>query len=51
MKDKKRNIKRYMVLVTLEEVVGLLEREGDLIEFLKEKVRAAIVDKQPFKRI
>ncbi len=43
--------KRIVILVTLQEIVGLIEREGDLIAFLKEKVDAAIVDKKPFKRI
>lgn len=43
--------KTVIILVSLEELVMLLERDGDLIAFLKEKVNAAIVDKQPYKRI
>ena len=35
-------------LCTLEEIVLLLQREGDLIQLLKAKSQAAIVDKQPF---
>ncbi len=35
------------VLCRLEEIVRLLEREGDLKEWLKTKIKAAIVDKNP----
>ena len=36
-----------VVLAGLQEVVTLLEREDDLAEFLRKKVRAAVVDKNP----
>lgn len=36
-----------MVLCKLEEIVRLGEMEGDLKQFLRDKVNAAIVDKQP----
>lgn len=36
------------LLCALEEFVLLLEQEGDLREFLKQKVTAAIVDKNPY---
>ena len=39
-----------VVLSKLEEIVSLLNAEGDLKKWLKAKVRAAIVDKQPFVR-
>lgn len=39
-----------VVLSTLDEVVSLLNAEGDLKKWLKAKLRAAIVDKQPFQR-
>lgn len=35
------------VLAKLEEIVLLLERDGSLVEFLKAKVQAAIIDKNP----
>ena len=37
-----------VTLCTLQEVVRLLEGENDLKDFLREKVQAAIVDKNPF---
>lgn len=37
-----------VVLCNLQEIVMLLEREGDLKALLKEKIRAAIVHKNPF---
>lgn len=37
-----------VVLCKLEEFIKLLEREGDMKEFLKSKINAAIVDKNPF---
>jgi restriction system protein len=40
-----------VVLVGLREVVGLLEREEDLQEFLRNKVRAAVVDKNPHHQV
>lgn len=39
-----------IVLSKLEEVVSLLNAEGDLKKWLKAKLNAAIVDKQPFTR-
>jgi restriction system protein len=40
-----------VTLCILQELVSLLEREGDLKDFLKRKIQAAIIDKQPFKAI
>ena len=40
--------KIVFALCTLEEFVLLIEREGSFEGFLKEKIRGAIVDKQPF---
>jgi restriction endonuclease Mrr len=40
-----------VVLCGLQEVVQLLEREDDLVEFLKKKVRAAVIDKNPHYRV
>jgi len=39
-----------VVLSTLEEIVSLLNAEGDLAAWLKSKLHAAIVDKQPYVR-
>ena len=41
---------RTIVLVHLEEVVFLLDRQGELSEFLRSKVRAAQVQKEPYLR-
>ena len=41
---------KVVILCTLQEIVILLENEGDLKEFFKKKVNAAIVDKNPFYR-
>lgn len=38
---------KTMVLCTLEEIVKILEREGNLKDFFKEKIRGAIVYKKP----
>lgn len=43
--------KTVVVLCLLEELVLLLEREGDLKEFFKDKIEAAIVDKTPFRKL
>lgn len=43
--------KTVVILCTLEEVVRLLEAEGDFKKFLREKVRSAIIDKNPFHKI
>ena len=40
-----------VALCGLQEVVQLLEREDDLTEFLKKKVRAAVIDKNPHHRV
>ena len=40
--------KMVVTLCTLHEFVLLLERENDLKDFLREKVQAAIIDKNPF---
>lgn len=39
-----------VVLAILQEIVSLLESNGDLKTWLKQKVNAAIVDKQPYVR-
>ncbi len=38
-------------LCTLEELVKLLEQEGDLESFLKQKMHAAVIFKNPFKKL
>ena len=38
---------KTMILCSLQEVVMLLQRQGDLIEFFKRKSHAAIIDKNP----
>ena len=40
--------KMVVALCTLQELVRLVEREEDLKELLREKVQAAIIDKNPF---
>jgi restriction endonuclease Mrr len=40
-----------VALCDLQEVVQLMEREDDLLEFLRKKVRAAIIDKNPRYRV
>jgi len=42
---------KTMFLCSLQEFVLLLQRQGDLIEFLKRKSRAAIIDKKPYLEI
>jgi len=39
---------KVIVLCTLQEIVMLLERKDDLKEFMKKKVHAAIIDKNPY---
>jgi hypothetical protein len=39
-----------VVLVTLEEIVGVLTRGDDLVEMLRSKIRAAVIDREPFRR-
>lgn len=41
--------KTVVILCTLEELVRLLEQETDLRSFLKDKINAAVLDKNPFK--
>ncbi|HOO51095.1 MAG TPA: restriction endonuclease [Alphaproteobacteria bacterium] len=43
--------KTVISLCTLEEIVNVLEKESDLISFLKEKINTAVIDKTPFKKI
>jgi restriction system protein len=42
---------KVVVLCTLEELVMLLERRGDLKEFLRRKVQGSLIDKNPFTTI
>ena len=42
---------KTMTLCSLQELVLLLQRQGDLIAFLKRKSQAAIVDKNPYLQI
>jgi hypothetical protein len=42
---------RLLILCTLQEIVSLLEREGDLVNFIKTKVRSAKLHKKPFREI
>ncbi len=39
---------RTIILCTLEELVFLLDNKKDLVDFLRKKIRAATVDKNPF---
>jgi hypothetical protein len=39
---------RTTFLCTLQEIVMLLQRQGDLIDFLKRKSQVAIIDKNPY---
>jgi hypothetical protein len=42
---------KTMVLCSLQEIVMLLQRQDDLIAFLKQKSHAAIIDKNPYLEI
>lgn len=42
---------KTMVLCSLQEIVMLLQRRGDFLSFLKKKLQAAIVDKNPYLQI
>lgn len=44
-------LQRVLILCTLKEIVLLLEREGDFIEFVAAKVRAAKLNRMAFKEI
>jgi hypothetical protein len=39
---------KVVVLCTLQEIVALLDQQGDLQEFLKRKIEKAILDKMPY---
>jgi hypothetical protein len=48
----KESLARMVVaLCGLDEIVKFLEREDDLVEFFKKKVRAAVIDKNPYHRV
>ncbi len=42
---------RVLVLCTVREIVDLLNREGDLVAMLRAKIRAAKLDRNPFKEV
>jgi restriction system protein len=42
---------RVIVLCTLREVMDVLNREGDLVAMLRAKIRAAKLDRNPFKEV
>ncbi|MBL4883380.1 MAG: restriction endonuclease [Planctomycetaceae bacterium] len=42
---------KTIVLVSLQEIVMLLERQGCLVKFLQEKIRAATLNKNPYLEI
>jgi len=42
---------KTIVLVSLEELISLLEAEYDLIKFLKQKIDIAVVEKNPWRKI
>lgn len=42
---------RVLVLCTMREIVDVLNREGDLVSMLRAKIRAAKLDRNPFKEI
>lgn len=44
-------LQRVLVLCTLRELVDLLNREEDLVAMLRAKVRAAKLDRNPFKEV
>jgi hypothetical protein len=39
---------KVVVLCTLHEIVLLLEREGDLLDLIRTKVNAAVIDRKPY---
>ncbi len=43
--------KKIVILCSLDEIVYMLESDGDLCDLLKQKVHAAIIDKNPYWRI
>jgi restriction system protein len=42
---------KIIVLCTLQEIVEVLNREGDLMEMLQSKIRAAKLERNPFKAV
>jgi len=42
---------KVVVLCTLQELVMLLERQGDLLGFFKQKVHSAIIDRNPYIKV
>ncbi len=42
---------KVVVLCTIQELVMLLERQGDLLGFFKQKVRSAIIDRNPYIKV
>ena len=44
-------MKTVFVLITLDEIVFMLEQEKNLLDFLKLKIDAAMVNKDPYKKI
>lgn len=42
---------KVIVLCTLQELVMLLERQGDLLEFFRQKVHSAIIDRNPYIKV
>jgi restriction endonuclease Mrr len=42
---------KVIVLCTLQEIVMLLDRQGDLKDFLKKKVHGSLIERNPFVRI
>ena len=42
---------KVVVLVSLEEIVKLLERDSDLVGFLKKKVAFAVNEKRPWVKL
>ncbi len=42
---------KTIALISLQEIVMLLEHQGDLVQMLQEKVHAATIDKNPYLEI
>ncbi|HFD31785.1 MAG TPA: restriction endonuclease [Gammaproteobacteria bacterium] len=42
---------KTIALISLHEVVRMLERQGDLVQFINKKIQAATVDKNPYLEI
>ena len=41
---------KVVVLMTLQEIVMILEREEDLSDCLKKKIQAAVIDRKPYNK-